>query len=220
MKATRSLTRAARLSTVADTTQVHLSLSSNSVHAARSEFDLSYCRSRRDQVWSRVVSKPQTFEEAGFRHQRKTILIRVKMTTVHVNDRIKLLFMQPRGGSMHQAAATYWNQIAEQQPLVTDWAKQMFPLPQDMMDMALDCEERRLVNEGADFQVSAAYLKFMPLLWERKAISKFLLDNPSLRVAIPPMETLSEALYTASKDFSLNKFQLKELSDLLKVKPT
>jgi hypothetical protein len=114
--------------------------------------------------------------------------------------------MIPKGRAlMHQAAAMYWNQIAESQELATDWAEDMFSLPQDMLDLALENEERRLINEGADFQVSAAYLKFMPLLWERKAISNFLLDNPTLRVAMPPMDNVNEVLDAASEDFSLNR---------------
>jgi hypothetical protein len=121
---------------------------------------------------------------------------------------------------MHQAAATYWNQIAESQELATCWAEDMFSLPQDTLDLALEHEERRLINEGADFQVAGAYLKFMPLLWERKAISNFLLDNPSLRVAMPPMEDLYGTLLAAQADFSLNSFQIEELGELLKKPPT
>jgi hypothetical protein len=120
---------------------------------------------------------------------------------------------------MHQAAAMYWNQIAESQRLATEWAKDMFSLPQDMLDRALEYEERRLINEGADFQVSAAYLKFMPLLWESEAISNFLLDNPTLRIAMPPMADLDEALWWAQEDFRLNVFQMNELRDMLKVPP-
>lgn len=122
---------------------------------------------------------------------------------------------------MHQAAATYWNQIAESQPLATAWAQQMFPLPQAELDLALEREENRLVSqEGADPVVAAAYLKVMPLLWERTAISNFLLANPSLRVAMPPQESLTEAMLTARKDFRLNVPQLNKLSRMLEKKPT
>jgi hypothetical protein len=120
---------------------------------------------------------------------------------------------------MHQAAATYWNQIAEQHPLVTDWAQEIFPMPQEMMDRALANEDRKLESQGVDPQVAAAYIKFMPLLWERKAISDFLLDNPSLRIAMPPMESIYEALWWAREDFCLNSFQMKELREMLKVPP-
>ena len=121
---------------------------------------------------------------------------------------------------MHQAAATYWNQIAEQQPLATAWAEQMFPLPQERLDVALDREEKRLTRETNDPVLASAYLKIMPLLWERTAISNFLLANPTLRIAMPPQESVSEALITARKDFRLTTPQMSKLSEMLKRKPT
>lgn len=121
---------------------------------------------------------------------------------------------------MHQAAATYWNQIAEQQPLKTAWAQQMFPLPQEQLDEALEREEQRLTREVNDQVVAAAYLKVMPLLWEATAISNFLLDNPNLRLAIPPQENLQEALILASKDFRMDDFQTSKLKALLEKRPT
>jgi hypothetical protein len=39
---------------------------------------------------------------------------------------------------VHQASATVWNQIAETQTLETEWALQMFPLPEDQLQVALD----------------------------------------------------------------------------------
>jgi hypothetical protein len=121
---------------------------------------------------------------------------------------------------MHQAAATYWNQIAAQQPLATEWAEQMFPLPQEELDKALDREEERVAAEaGGDRVVAAAYLKVMPLLWERRAISNYLQDNPTLRGAMPPLESRSEAILIASKDFQLSRSQLEKLSTLLKKPP-
>ena len=121
---------------------------------------------------------------------------------------------------MHQAAAEYWNQIAETQTLATPWAKQMFPLPQDQMDQALTQEETRLTKETGDGIVAAAYLKLMPLLWERTAISNYLLENPELRAAMPPLESLSEALRVASLDFQMTGSRLKKLQALLQKKPT
>lgn len=121
---------------------------------------------------------------------------------------------------MHQAAATYWNQIAQSEHLKTAWAQQMFPLPQAELDKALEREESRLMKETGDPALAAAYLKIMPLLWERTAISDFLLGNPQLRIAIPPMESLSEALTVARKDFRLSAPQMSKLSEMLKRKPT
>ena len=120
---------------------------------------------------------------------------------------------------MYQAHAIIWNQIAEQQTLLTDWAKQMFPLPEDQMALALEREERRLLDEGVGAAVVGAYLKVMPLLWEKVAISNFLKDNPEIGGAIPPIETASEAVLMAARDFSLTIPMKKRLLALLKIEP-
>jgi len=92
---------------------------------------------------------------------------------------------------MHQAAARYWNEIATSQPLKTEWAQQMFPLLQEDMDLALENDHR--------------------------AISNYLLDNPSLRGAIPPIETIAEAIMIARKDFRLTTRELQ--TNALQVAP-
>lgn len=121
---------------------------------------------------------------------------------------------------MHQAAAKYWNQIAETQPLVTEWARGMFPLPEAQMDAALQREESRLAAvAGGDRVVAAAYLKLAPLLWERTAISNYLQESPELRPAIPPIESLSEALQIAANDFQMTRSQLSTLSKMLRKSP-
>jgi hypothetical protein len=121
---------------------------------------------------------------------------------------------------MHQVAATYWNQIAKSQSLATEWARDMFPLLQDDLDRELDWQEFRLEDQGVDHQVSAAYFKIMPLLWERIAISNFLQTSPSLRAKMPPLESLPEALLTASRDFGLSDAQLNTLSIMLAKNPS
>jgi hypothetical protein len=121
---------------------------------------------------------------------------------------------------MHQAAARYWNQVAESQRLATPWAKQMFPLPQSELDAALAAEEARLTRETNDPVVASAYLKVMPLLWERTALSNFLLANPSMRIAMPPVESVPEAIQMARKDFRLTTGQMTTLSRMLKKMPT
>lgn len=122
---------------------------------------------------------------------------------------------------MHQAAAKYWNQIAETQPLATAWAQQMFPLPQAQLDLALENEEARVAAlAGGDRAVAVAYLKLMPLLWEREAISRYLREIPSLYSAIPPIPSLSEALQMAANDFQMTESQLSMLSKLLRRRPT
>lgn len=125
-----------------------------------------------------------------------------------------------RRPSMHQAAARYWNAIAESQPLKTEWAQQMFPLPQEDMDLALENEEKRLMRETSNPVLASAYLKIMPLLWESAAISSYLKDEPSLRAAIPPIESVAEAIMIAGKDFRLTKGELVRLAEMLKEPPT
>lgn len=122
--------------------------------------------------------------------------------------------------SMHQAAARYWNAIAESQPLETVWAQQMFPLPQEDMDMALENEEKRLARETSNPALASAYLKIMPLLWESAAITNYLKSNPSLRAAIRPIASIAEATMIARKDFSLTTKELATLAEMLKVPPT
>jgi hypothetical protein len=122
---------------------------------------------------------------------------------------------------MHQAAAKYWNQIAETQTLATEWAQQMFPLPQEQLDLALENEEQRVAAlAGGDQVVAAAYLKVMPLLWEREAISRYLREIPSLYSAIPPIPSLTEAVQMAANDFQMSESQLLTLSKLLRRRPT
>lgn len=119
---------------------------------------------------------------------------------------------------MHQVSATIWNQIAESQPLKTDWAKQMFPLPEADLETALDREHAR-ISANAGEVVAAAYLKIMPLLWERTAILNYLKDNPSLTHALPEVTSVSEAVDLASRDFRLSNPERARLTTLLQGEP-
>jgi hypothetical protein len=102
----------------------------------------------------------------------------------------------------------------------TPGAKRMFSLDQQELDQAMASEEQRLENHGVDAVVASAYLKVMPLLWERTAVSNFLLDNPTLRVAMPPLESASEAVQMARRDFQMTTPQMTVLAKLLRGKPT
>jgi hypothetical protein len=120
---------------------------------------------------------------------------------------------------MHQVATPIWNQIADQQRLRTTWAMQMFPMDEATMDAALEREEARIAADvGA--VVAAAYLKFIPFLWEETAISRFLSDNPNCRAALMPLTDVSEAVMIASKDFPLTMLEKKKLATLLRKQPT
>jgi len=120
---------------------------------------------------------------------------------------------------MHQVAAEHWNQLAESQTLATGWAQEIFPLPGEMMDKALDRESTKLHAKVKDWTLVAAVIKVGPLLWEHAAISKFLQTQPNLGSAMPPLETINEAVEMASQDFRLSSIQRKKLAQLLKQPP-
>lgn len=119
---------------------------------------------------------------------------------------------------MHQVAIPIWNQIGETVPLQTDWAKQMFPLPEDQMQKALALEEQRLM-QTEDSTVSAAYLMVMPLLWEREAIARFKQEHPELEASLPEVGAVDEAVILASQEFPLDASQQKRLANLLRTAP-
>ena len=119
---------------------------------------------------------------------------------------------------MHQVAIPVWNEIGETVPLKTDWAKQMFPLPEDQMLEALDKETRRLQRTDKPMVV-AAYLMVMPLLWESEAIAQYKAEHPELMGALPEVADAGEAVLLASKDFPLTASDQKRLEKLLRTPP-
>lgn len=122
---------------------------------------------------------------------------------------------------MYQAPAAVWNQIAEEQPLQTTWAQQMFPLPAEELMSALASEEKRLTAETGSAAVAASYLKMAPLLWEQAAISNFLQDHPDQMPALGQIpSTPSEGVDMASGDFSMTPAQRRSLLKLLSKEPT
>jgi hypothetical protein len=123
-----------------------------------------------------------------------------------------------RSLSMHQVSAAIWNRIAETQTLATEWAQQMFPLPEKDLDLALEREEGRLAAQAGP-HVAVAYLRVMPLLWEREAISRFLQEEPNLRHALPVLEDASEAVMVASRDSHLTASEKRRLHSLLQERP-
>lgn len=119
---------------------------------------------------------------------------------------------------MFQAPATIWNAVAEAGPLATDWAEQMFPLPQEMLDRALAAEVERLREETGSDLLPAAYLTVMPLLWEREAIAR-LTDKVGPIPSLPPVETVDDAMMVATGDFPLTPDEKATLRAMLLVPP-
>jgi hypothetical protein len=119
---------------------------------------------------------------------------------------------------MFQAPARVWNQIAETQELRTDWAKAMFPLPQDLMDEEVSAELDRISKETGSPLVAAAYLVVMPLLWESAAIAAFN-DQAGPLPSLPPVETVDDAMAVAVGDYPLTEPEKAELRQMLLVEP-
>lgn len=121
---------------------------------------------------------------------------------------------------MYQVAPPVWNQIADEQRLATPLAKKLFPLTGAALDKALEAESRKLEAQGVTSpSVRAAYLRLFPLLYERRAISAFLVDHPSYHQALPLMEDVGEALIAANNDSILSEHDQKQLRELLSKTP-
>ena len=120
---------------------------------------------------------------------------------------------------MYQVPTEIWNQIAETQPLVTDWAKLVFPLPDEDQEALVAGEELRLAQQLGSAIVATAYLTVMPLLWERKAIRLYQ-EEFGLNPGLPSIETVQEAVIVASKDRPLTVSQQRTLSDMLSKEPS
>ena len=119
---------------------------------------------------------------------------------------------------MHQVNAAVWNRIGETVPLKTEWAQQIFPLPEDQMTVALDKEAKRLQRTENPIVV-AAYLTMLPLLWENQAIAQYKAEHPELMDALPEVADAAEAVTLASRDFPLTESDQTRLRKLLQTPP-
>ena len=119
---------------------------------------------------------------------------------------------------MYQTTAGIWNAIAEMGPLRTEWAQEMFPLPDDLMEKAINAEVERVAAETGSPSVAAAWIVTAPLLWERVAIQR-LLDRTGPMGALPVVETVDDALAIADGDYRLSPTERETLRRLLSVPP-
>lgn len=120
---------------------------------------------------------------------------------------------------MHQHPAPVWNAIAEMQPLQTDWAEQMFPMPQEALDVAMDQEQTRLAGEMGSDRLAMAYLAVMPTLWEAPAVQAFKASGHYLSDGVTVMETVQQAVIAASRDYSLTTREQAQLEKKLRQMP-
>ena len=119
---------------------------------------------------------------------------------------------------MFQAPASVWNAIAETQTLRTAWAEQMFPLPQDEMDVAVKGELDRVEAQTGSKVLAAAYLVVMPLLWEAEAIRGWTAQNGPL-ASLPPVESVAQAMAVAQGDYLLTPDEAQTLRAMLLAPP-
>ena len=117
--------------------------------------------------------------------------------------------------SLTSVAAPIWNEIAKTQRLRTRWARRAFLLPTDQ-EMAEEVDkEFHPLEKKVGSTVASAYLCVKPLLLENVAISRFTLDHPELRQALPEVVSINEAVILASQDYFMSQTQQNLLRKLL-----
>lgn len=118
---------------------------------------------------------------------------------------------------MISVATPIWNEIAATQQLRTQWAKKMFPLDHDQLNEEWDKEADDLLARKVPEPVILGYLTVKPLFLENVAISQFIVDGnrDDLRMALPEVCSVNEAVMLASADRPLTPLQQKLLTRLL-----
>lgn len=118
---------------------------------------------------------------------------------------------------MQQVPMAVWNQIAMMQPLSQPWAT-LFRLTPEELPAQLDkLVDKPLEKAGADNRVVLAYRLVTPLLVETEAISSYLEETqqPMLRMSLPEVTSVNEAVTLASMEYPLTPFQQRKLTQLL-----
>jgi hypothetical protein len=127
-----------------------------------------------------------------------------------------MIFLEAK--AMYQVPAQIWQAVAEMEMLRTDWAREVFPLPQDLLDEAI---ETMVVNlrAKANETLPAPYLTVMPLLWEQEAIRTYL-ETAGPMAAFPPIETVDDAMAVAIGDFLMTQDEKATLRAMLLAPPS
>jgi len=95
----------------------------------------------------------------------------------------------------------------------------LFSMSSEELNQAMDSQFKRLVEKSKVTDKAAlAYLVFAPLLMENEAISKYVESsgNSSLRMVLPEVTDVKEALMLATREYQLTEQELKQLYRLLK----
>lgn len=112
--------------------------------------------------------------------------------------------------------AETWNQMAREQELATDWAREVFMLDDQGLADRTDQEWRELLEQGVEHKVASPFVDFKPHLLERKAMLKFRRENPHMMLdnALPEINTADEAVWLADREFRLNEDQKAQLLEM------
>ncbi len=118
---------------------------------------------------------------------------------------------------MHQVPTDVWNEIARSQPLSEPWATLFRMSPEEMPAGIEKMMDAPAEKAGADNRTVLAYRLTAPLLVENEAISAYLEETQqsSLRMSLPELTSVSEALILASTEYRLTQSQQAKLRSLL-----
>ena len=118
---------------------------------------------------------------------------------------------------MYQVATPIWNEIARTR-LKTAWARALFAMSQDEMTLELEALGDYLEQAGAPNKVILAYQQMAPLLVENEAISRYIIEtaNLNLRLGLPEVLTVDEALHYSILEWNLDQSQVKICANLLR----
>ena len=108
-----------------------------------------------------------------------------------------------------------WNNLAKEQPLLTEWGKRVLPLSAERMQEEMAAEAKELKADGEPPSVILALQTVRPLLLEQEAIFGFIPDHPELKGFLPEVYTVDEALHLAVREFFLSRAEVSRLRKLL-----
>lgn len=111
----------------------------------------------------------------------------------------------------------FWNQIAKEGPLKTEWAKKAFPMTEEEMEK-LEEKEREELEKEYPTLVVRAFLDLRPLLLENEAIQNWLHKSPLNEMnsgAFPEVLDVDEAVAMGTVDWYLDDANQTQLRSLL-----
>lgn len=118
---------------------------------------------------------------------------------------------------MYHVPMQVWNQIAKSQPLSQPWATLFRLTPEEMPAKLEELVDKPAEKAGADNRVVMAYRLVAPLLVENEAISAYLEETQQsmLRMSLPEVTSVNEAVTLASMEYEMTPFQQRKLTQLL-----